>query len=173
MEWHEKEIQILKWNIKIYVFCPVLFVVLSTTLILLSRYLLGRDFVSVEIMPIDVPNFSFRSLSALTFVTSGAILYAIGFYRRLYEDSRSLGFSFTEYNQIKAVIWIFLVFGVTYRIIVWSISVINSLLSFLFNLWSGFLFYGWEILISLLITLILVLTYLKNSKYPQFGVRAH
>lgn len=90
----------------------------------------GEPFAWRQIEPFSTPDFWHRIFwGALTFVTLGAVLYKIYFYKLL---SMIFGSDRSGYRQIKRIIWLGLMY-VNYQIFPVVIDIANSIASIVFN----------------------------------------
>jgi hypothetical protein len=108
----------------------VALVLVILTAMSVARLFLGESFVWQDIAPIGTPDFWHRAFwSALTFMTLGAILYAIRFYQVL---SWMLGSDREGYRQMKGTIWLGLMF-LNYQILPVIVDCMNTIISIAYN----------------------------------------
>ena len=114
----------------------------STTFVLalfLWNFALGKTFIWQTIAPVSAPPLVYEIYSAMVFVTFGAFLYWIRFYKFLhFIFVETLG-DWRTYKQVKAIIWLLLI-GLAYAAITKIVDAINSTLSVVLNL-ANFLLY--------------------------------
>lgn len=105
----------------------------------LWNFALGKIFTWQTLAPVSAPPLVYGIYSAIVFVTFGAFLYWIRFYKFLhFIFVETLG-DWQTYKQIKAIIW-FLLIGLAYIAITKIVDAINTTLSFFLNL-ANFLLY--------------------------------
>jgi hypothetical protein len=162
MIWYKK---VLKENKKEMISGAVTTIVFSLILILWT-FLSGKSFTWIPIEPIDAPSILKRYFySAFTFSTIGAILYASGFYLLLRMIVVDIFGSWFLYNLIKLIVWTSLMY-ISYQYLVpFTVSVLNHICSFFFNLFHLALYLS----PSLGITIILVVLY----KFYKSNIRLH
>jgi len=102
----------------------------------LWRFGLGREFHWESIEPIEAPSLFIRSFySALVFLTSGALLYAIGFYLHLHTFCVKILGDWNLYRGIKAAVWLLLIL-----LTCWGVGkatmILNNVVSFFYNLFN-------------------------------------
>lgn len=119
------------------------------------HYVFGKSFAWKEIDPIPKPQEFVRFIySALVFVTFGAFLYWVKFYKFLHSVIvRGLG-DWKLYKDIKSVIWTSLILMMYFFVVPKVIDFLNSIISVIYNL-SVFILY---LLPPLLLSLIIVIT---------------
>ncbi len=94
---------------------------------------MGKSFTWTDISPIDPPSIFVRIFySALTFVTLGAFLYKIKFYKGLY---RILG-DWQSFKEAKAIIWVLLMGAMFFVIVPLVVDILNGILSIGYNLFA-------------------------------------
>ncbi len=105
--------------------------VIFALVLLLWRFAAGMKFELHNIDPFSTPTFFERSFySAITFFTTGRILYKLGFYKLLWELIQD----WRDYVAIKGIIWVILM-GISYEYIVpWAFDILNGISSLLFNI---------------------------------------
>jgi heme/copper-type cytochrome/quinol oxidase subunit 2 len=92
----------------------------------------GASFEWKNIAPIEAPDFWTRILySALTYVSLGAALYYVGFYKFL---SMMFGRDRRGYREAKSRIWGLLMLVMFIFIVPSAINILNSTLSFIYNI---------------------------------------
>ncbi len=127
MKWHRQEIsKFLSETMNTTVFAS-----LSLLAVSVWHFMLGQDYQWQSITLISEPSIFERVVySALTFVTLGAFLYKIKFYQVLY----AVNGDWQSFKDAKKIVWIILM-GLMYFIIVpTTVSIINHVLSFGYNL---------------------------------------
>jgi hypothetical protein len=107
--------------------------------LLLWSFILHHTFVWQTIAPLSAPPLVYGIYSALVFVTFGAFLYWIKFYKFLYFVFVEVLGDWRSYKQIKAIIWLGLI-CLTYYIVTQIINAINFTLSIFLNV-ANFLLY--------------------------------
>lgn len=134
-------------------------IVISSTLTLtlalctaLWHYITGVTFHWESISPIEAPSFLVRAFySALVFVTLGAGLYNLGFYKFLYSLHRRTRNGYRDYKEAKRVIWVLLIFLMFFVIVPAVVSILNAIISFFYNVFVLLLYIAPPLGISLLI----------------------
>ena len=161
MNWREK---IFKKHLKETLFTSI-FSTILILMIIIGNQFFWWSFQWQEIDPIDMPPIWIRGvLSFFAFYTLGKLLFEAYFYKILYEVMKFFGSSYREYERTKKKIWYMLMFVTAFVVIPWIIDVLNSILSFFFNIFQ-FLISIWHFTwISLGITLIIVLGYFYITK---------
>lgn len=110
------------------------FAVLFALSITLWHYFTGKVFEWQSISPIDEPDLLPRLFySALVYITLGAFLYAMGFYRFLYSLYRGTRGGYRAYKEMKGAIWVVLILGMYFVIIPVAIDILNAFISFGYN----------------------------------------
>ncbi len=129
MIWYQKTLK-KYWK---EVLSGAIFSIICTLAFLLWIYGMGKTFTWIDISPIDPPSIFMRIFySALTFVTLGAFLYKIGFYKALYQildDWRS-------FKEAKAIIWVLLMGTMFFVIVPLVVNILNGILSIGYNLFA-------------------------------------
>jgi hypothetical protein len=129
MTWYQKTLK--KYGKEIL--SGAIFSIICTLAFLLWIYGVGKTFTWTDISPIDPPSIFVRIFySALTFVTLGAFLYKIGFYKALYQildDWRS-------FKEAKAIIWVLLMGTMFFVIVPLVVNILNGILSIGYNLFA-------------------------------------
>lgn len=127
MTWHQRTIK--KYRKEIV--SGAIFSIICAIAFLLWIFIVGKTFVWTDISPIEQPSIFVRLFySALTFVTLGAVLYNIGFYKALYQilgDRRS-------FKEAKAIIWVLLMGAMFFVIVPLVVGILNGILSIGYNL---------------------------------------
>lgn len=130
MRWHEK---ILKEKGK-ELFSSSASLLAFALALSLWRFAFGKSFEWQNIEPIDLPTIPVRAFySALTFGTSGALLYFSGFYKKLHDVVVKEFGAWKLYKGIKKVIWLALM-GFTYWVLPKIVHVLNAIISFIYNI---------------------------------------
>lgn len=131
MNWYKKVIKVVAKDQAIIAVYTI--TVLSATLA--WRYGLHHTFEWLNINPISAPELFERVIySALVFVTLGALLYRVGFYKLLYEIIvNELGDRWV-YRKVKAIIWGILMLIMYFWIVPAVVDILNFVISLLFNL---------------------------------------
>ena len=136
MDWHKKAISEHKKEI----ISSALFAVILALAILLWHFALGQSFQWKEIDPISQPSLLFRSFySALAFLTLGAFLYWIRFYKLLHFIFVEVLGDWQSYKAIKGIIWVGLILAI-YYIVQKVIALLNTTISFFYNILSFVLY---------------------------------
>jgi hypothetical protein len=127
MPWYKKTLK--KYGKEILT--GAAFSIVCALAFLLWIYCMGKTFTWTDISPIDPPSIFVRIFySALTFVTLGAFLYKIKFYRGLY---RLLG-DWRSFKEAKAIIWVLLMGTMFFVIVPLVVDILNGILSIGYNL---------------------------------------
>ncbi len=154
MIWYQKTLK--KYGKEIL--SGAIFSIICTLAFLLWIYGVGKTFTWTDISPIDPPSIFVRIFySALTFVTLGAFLYKIGFYKALYQmldDWRS-------FKEAKAIIWVLLMGTMFFVIVPLVVNILNGILSIGYNLFALILYAFPPVGIS--IVLFTLYVYLKRQ----------
>jgi hypothetical protein len=140
------------------------FTIVFTLFLLLWHYFLGKDFAWREIDPIPKPQEFVRFIySALVFITFGAFLYWIKFYKFLHlAIVRGLK-DWKLYKDIKSIIWTSLILVMYFFVVPKVIDFLNSTISVIYNL-SVFILYLLPPLLSSLIIVIAGILLVKKYK---------
>lgn len=154
MTWYQKTLK--KYGKEIL--SGAIFSIICTLAFLLWIYGVGKTFTWTDISPIDQPSIFVRIFySALTFVTFGAFLYKIGFYKALYQildDWRS-------FKDAKTIIWVLLMGTMFFVIVPLVVNILNGILSIGYNLFALILYAFPPVGIS--IVLFTLYVYLKRQ----------
>ncbi|MEX2437692.1 MAG: hypothetical protein WD449_00375, partial [Candidatus Babeliales bacterium] len=132
-------------------------VVAITTLV--WSYATGSVFAWKTISPIPEPSILVRLLySALVYVTLGRILYILGFYQVLHAFVVGGLGDWGLYNDLKKLLWIVLMGVMFFWIIPFVVNVMNTTISFFYNILNLVLYLisGVGISISLFLVYFLV-----------------
>lgn len=116
-------------------FLSVSLYILFLALLAAWKFLIGQDFVWQSISPMPEPNIFIRILySAITFISLGAILYSLGFYKALHNVCVKILGDWQLYKGIKKIVWIFLMALMFFYIVPFIVFILNSIISFFFNI---------------------------------------
>jgi len=97
-------------------------------------FIFNRTFTWVEIAPLSDLPWNRELFSALTYVSLGAILYYLFFYKFLsFLFYRLLG-DYRAYVQAKRVVWLVLMVFNYFYVAPFVINILNRILSFVYNL---------------------------------------
>lgn len=131
MKWYEKTIT----ENKAKIVSLGIFAIISSLVILLWRFGVGKTFQWETISPISQPEiFNRLFYSALVFITIGAFLYWLRFYQLLYRlIVKALG-DWQLYNSIKKILWGSLMLLMYFWIVPKVVDLLNSIISFLYNI---------------------------------------
>lgn len=167
MNWQQK---ILKKHLKGTLFASI-FTIIFILSVIIGNQFFGWHFEWKEIDPIELPPIWIRVLlSVFTFLTLGNWLFQAYFYKMLYEVTKFIGFSYKDYTDIKKWIWYFLMLITALVFIPWIIDILNSIVSFFFNI-IQFIISTWSFSwISLGITIIVALGYFYITKKEPFVI---
>lgn len=125
-----------------------IFTVVCTLAFLLWIFVVGKTFTWTDISPIEQPSIFIRIFySALTFITLGAFLYKVGFYKALYQimgDWRS-------FKEAKSIIWVLLMGTMFFVIVPLVVDLLNSIISIGYNVFALILYAFPPVGISLII----------------------
>lgn len=136
MVWYKK---VLKKNKKEIV-SSATFLIIFVFALQLWNFALGKSFVWHKIEPFAAPDFFNRTFySALVYATIGALLYAMMFYKFLHFLIVRQLRSWVLYKGIKKIIWILLMLG-TYSYFSKIVDFLNSIISFLYNIFGLILY---------------------------------
>lgn len=159
MIWHKKYLI----NYKKEIIISATFTVVFSVFLSLWYYALGKSFAWREIDPIPKPQEFVRFIySALVFVTIGAFLYWIKFYKFLHSVIVGGLKDWKLYKDIKAIIWTSLILIMYFFVVPKVIDFLNSTISIIYNL-SVFILYLLPPLISSFVIVIGLL--LLSKKY--------
>lgn len=101
----------------------------------LWHYFTGKVFEWQSISPVEEPDLLPRLFySALVFVTLGAGLYAMGFYKFLYSLYRGSRGGYRAYKEMKGAIWVVLILSMYFVIIPVVVDILNAVISFSYNI---------------------------------------
>lgn len=158
MSWHKNILTKYKKEI----ISSALLAVIFSLVFLLWHYALGYKFEWTSISPIEAPGLFVRIFySALVYVTFGFVLYTIGFYKLLAVIFGEILGDWHSYRAIKSIIWTALIL-LTYWLVQKVVDLINSTLSFFYNVLNFILYLSPPIGISLII---FAIGYLLFKKY--------
>lgn len=149
--WHQK---ILLKSAKDIFKSSTIYIVLAFILTLWN-FILGIKFQWQNITPLSQPTIFVRSFySAFVFVTLGFVLYIIHFYKILHDILvKRLG-QWGLYNAIKAIVWLFLIYISYMYIVPWLFKILNTGISFLFNIANLVLYLLPPVGIALIVSII-------------------
>lgn len=149
MSWYKK---ILRRDKK-EVISSAIFGTIFALVFLLWHFALGKSFEWQIISPVSAPPLSYGIYSALVFVSLGYFLYEIGFYKLLADIiGRGLG-DWELYRGAKKIIWITLILIVIY-LVKKIVDLINTTISFFYNILNFILYIAPPLGISLVIFLV-------------------
>jgi hypothetical protein len=164
MTWYKKAIT--KYKNKII--SSAMFSLSFALAILLWHFGLGQEFSWKEISPVPEPDiFDYTLYSALVYVTFGALFYKLKIYRFLYNITVRQWGDWQLFRDTKGLIWGIFILIMYFWVVPWTIKILNSILSFLYNILNLVLYLFPVIGISLIVYSIGFLIY---KKY-QFVVR--
>lgn len=133
MKWYQKEIR-KAFNEAIN---TVAFALLFLFSLSLWHFGLGQSYEWQTVTLISEPSIFQRAIySALTFVTLGAILYRLGFYRLLYQI---IG-DWQSYKEAKRLVWLLLMGLMFFIIVPITVNVLNHIISFGYNIFNLLIF---------------------------------
>lgn len=116
-------------------------------------FLSGESYKWQQIEFFDQPTIFTRLLySALVFVTIGAFLYKVGFYKFLYSLYRGTKNGWREYQKMKSGIWGMLILLMFFVIVPFVVNLLNGIASLLFNFYKLLLY----LLPSVVITITII-----------------
>lgn len=131
--------------------------VLSLAL-LLWIYMSGYSFEWRDINPIDPPSVFHRlAYSALTYVTLGAFLYSLLFWRFLYR----LAGDYRSFVELKRIVWLGLMALMFFVVVPVAVDILNAIASFGYNMFNLILYLFPPFGVSLI--LFLIYLYFKNK----------
>lgn len=135
----------------------LIFTVVFLLFLLVWNKFTGKTFSWEWIDSISVPPYVRLFYSALVFVSLGAVLYATGFYKILYQFFVGFLGDFKTYKEVKALIWIGLIALMYFKIIPWVVDILNILVSIGYNVLNLILYIfpalGVSLILGILITL--------------------
>jgi len=135
--WHKEAI--IK-NIK-ETLSSAFFYLVFLLIVLIWSLFIGKSFQWQSISPIEEPSLWHRAFySALVFVTFGAFLYWIKFYRLLHSIFVKLLGDWKLYNGIKRAIWALLILAMYFYVVPLIVDILNAIISCLYNLLGLFLY---------------------------------
>ncbi len=124
------------------------FSVLFSLALLIWIFAFNKTFTWTNIEPIEQPSIFVRIFySALTFITLGAFLYMIGFYKILYQFIGDWGL----FKEAKRIIWLLLMGFMFFIVVPVVVDLLNGIISILYNLLGLIVFSFPPIGISLII----------------------
>jgi len=139
-----------------------IFTLIFALSLLLWNLGLGKSFVWRKIVPISAPNFFDRAFySALVYVSVGALLYAVKFYKFLHYLIVRKMRDWKLYKETKSFIWLLLILGM-YGIFSKIVDLLNNIISFTYNAFGLILYVFPALGISLII---FILLFMINKKY--------
>ncbi len=162
MNWREKVLKKHKKEI-------ILSAAFALTLALataLWHYFTGKSFEWQSITPIEQPGLLPRLFySALVFAVPGWFLYhKLKFWKFLYEPYRGTGRrGYREYKKLKAAIWGLLILLMYFVIVPFVVDILNTIISFFFNLYVLVLYLVPSLAISLLVCGVGLFIYKKHN----------
>lgn len=130
MSWHKDRILrfFRSYKKEIIVSCSVI-LILTIYHIFSDKSFVWRDY-----EPLPEPTLTLRLLSALVFDSFGWILYQLRFYYVLYIVIVGVFRNKPLYRDLKKVIWYGLMFVMGFVVAPWIVDVLNSILSFFYNI---------------------------------------
>ena len=130
MDWYEK---VFEKNKKEVIRSAIISIIVALAFSL-WYFTSGGSFEWKEINPVSVPSlFSGSLYSALVFITLGAFLYWIRFYKLLHSlIVRMLG-NRELYRGIKRFIWISLILAMYFWVVPTVVDLLNATISFFYN----------------------------------------
>jgi hypothetical protein len=143
--------------------------IILTLAILLWHFALGKSFGWKEISPIKAPPLLPRLFySALVFITFGAFLYWIKFYKFLHSLFVVLLKDWRTYKDVKGLVWASLILLVLY-LLQSFVGMANTIISFFYNVFNLILYLFPPIGISLAVLFIgyFYYAYNKNRRSQQ------
>jgi hypothetical protein len=160
MPWYKK-VLIKRKN---EIISSAIFAIIFALALLLWSFGLGKSFVWKKVEPISVPNLFDRAFySALVYVTVGAVLYRLKLWLYLYILAVRKLRDRKLYRETKKFIWLLLIFGM-YGIFSKIVDLLNSIISFAYNI-LGFILYVLPPLGISLIIVIPLFIFTKKYKY--------
>jgi hypothetical protein len=158
--WQSK---VIKENIKNILSSGILYLFTLVTVSIWDMYH-GKGFEWVWLEIIDQPSLFVRLFySAITFVTLGALLYAVNFYKLLWHI---IG-DWKEYKKAKSAIWGLLMVFMYFYGVPKIIDFLNFIISIFYNIFNFILYISPFFAISLLLLLVIQfikIKYLKTEK---------
>lgn len=149
MAWYKKVLIKHKKEI----IASAVFTITLTFTLLLWNFGLGKSFVWQRIEPFTAPDFFDRAFySALVFVSIGALLYVLKFYKFLHFLIVRQLRNWRLYNDIKKFIWLLLILGM-YGIFSKIVDFLNSIMSLIYNIFGLILYALPPLGISLVISI--------------------
>jgi hypothetical protein len=165
MPWYRKVL--LKYKIEAVTSAVFVLVVAIVTLVWL--YATGSSFEWKTISPIPEPNILVRLLySALVYVTLGRILYILGFYQALHAFVVGGLGDWGLYNDMKKLLWLVLMGVMFFWIIPFVVYVLNTTISFFYNVLNFVLYLLPGVGISIAVFLVYFLVK-KAHETRRFG----
>lgn len=138
--------------------------------LLLWNFVLGKTFIWQTIAPVSAPPYIYEIYSALVFVTFGAFLYWIKFYKFLHFIFVEILGDWRVYKSVKAIIWLALIV-LTYYTVTKIIDALNATISFFYNI-LNFLLYLSPPLGAALIVSTATYLILKGRQAPTISTDA-
>ena len=146
MNWYKK---IIKKN-KTEIISSAMFSGVFSLALLIWHFMLGKNFAWVTISPLSAPPPVYIIYSALVFVTLGRLLYVIGFYKLLATVVGEIMGDWKAYREIKAFLWLGLII-IAYYLLHKFIDLLNTIISFFYNVLNFILFLSPPLGISLIL----------------------
>ncbi len=162
MTWYERT---LKKNKKEIILSAV-FVFALALITTFWHYFTGKTFEWQSITPIEEPDLLPRLFySALVYVTLGWFLFhKLKFWKFLYEPYRGGGrHAYREYEKLKAGIWGLLILLMYFVIVPFVVDILNTIISFFFNLYVLLLYLAPPLAISLVVCGLGLFIYKKHN----------
>lgn len=172
MSWHEDRITrfFRSYKKEIIVSCLVI-LILTIYHIFSDKSFIWRDY-----KPLSEPTLTLRILSAFVFSSFGWILYQLRFYYILYIVIVGIFRNKPLYRDLKKVIWYGLMFIMGFVVAPWIVDLLNSFLSFFYNIFLLIIYvfppYGLPLIIILTV---LISIYINNrsmsNRFSNLKVR--
>lgn len=158
MSWHSEILVKHKREIIL----SAIFTTVFALVLLLWHFAVGKSFEWIAISPISAPPLFARIFySALVYITFGYVLYVIGFYKLLAVIFGEILGDWHSYRAIKAIIWTTLILF-TYWLVQKIVDLLNTTISFFYNVLNFILYLAPPLGISLIV---FIIGYLLFKRY--------
>jgi hypothetical protein len=158
MSWHKKELISYRKKLLTLIF----FFFIFGLVLLFWHYGIGQTFKWREIEPVPKPSIFNRLLySALVYITFGALFYWLKIYQLLYNFFVRFLKDRKIYSGVKGFIWGIFLIVMCFWVVPWTVNLLNSILSLVYNI-IGFVLYLCPVLgVSLIMHGVVYILYIK------------
>lgn len=160
MKWHKKVLTKYRREI----IAGAVFSITFSLALLIWQFAMGKTFVWQTISPFSAPPLVYELYSALVFVTFGAFLYWIKFYRFLHFIFVKILGDWDLYKLAKAIIWLVLI-GLMFWLIREIVNLLNATVSFFYNVINFLLYLSPPLGMGLIVAIVAYLL-LNKDRLP-------